>query len=223
MIPPPLAALRDLALDLRWTWSRRADALWARIDADLWRQTRNPWTLLEDVPAERLAALAEDGGFLAHLEGLAAERRAYLAAPGWFAATHGGDAIAGIAYFCLEFGLDGALPPYAGGLGILAGDYLKTASDLGVPAIGIGLLYQEGYFRQMIDASGWQQEAYPYNEPGMMPIEPVLDQAGTRLHILLDLPGRRLRLRVWRARVGRARLYLLDSNDALNTPVDRGI
>ncbi len=223
VVPPPLAALRDLALDLRWTWSHRADALWEQIDAEFWRRTHNPWTLLEDVPAKRLEALAADAGFLAHLEALRAEREKYLAAPGWFAETHGGEALAGVAYFCLEFGLGEALPLYAGGLGILAGDYLKTASDLGVPAIGIGLLYQEGYFRQMIDASGWQQEAYPYNAPGMMPIEPVLDQTGGRLHIMLALPGRELRLRVWRATVGRAALYLLDSNDALNTPVDRGI
>ncbi len=223
MLPPPLAALRDLALDLRWTWSHRADALWAQIDAELWERTHNPWTLLEDVPATRLAALATDPGFLAHLDALAAERTAYLQAPGWFAETHGAAALAGVAYFCMEFGLGEALPLYAGGLGILAGDYLKTASDLGVPAIGIGLLYQEGYFRQMIDAAGWQQEAYPYNEPAMMPVQPVLDQAGARLHIMLDLPGRSLRLRVWRAAVGRATLYLLDSNDPLNTPVDRGI
>ena len=219
----PIAALRDLALDLRWTWSHRADALWARIDAELWRRTHNPWVLMEDVPATRRAALAEDPEFIAALAEIAAEREAYLAAPGWFAATHGRAALAGIAYFCMEFGLGEAMPLYAGGLGVLAGDYLKTASDLGVPAIGIGLLYQEGYFRQLIDADGWQQEAYPYNEPAMMPVEPVLDASGVRLHILLDLPGRSLRLRVWRARVGRTTLYLLDSNDPLNIPVDRGI
>ncbi len=223
VLPPPLAALRDLALDLRWTWSHRTDALWKRIDAELWRRTHNPWTLLEDVPATRLAALAADPGFVASLAEIAAERETYLATPGWFQETHGRSALSGVAYFCMEFGLSEALPLYAGGLGVLAGDFLKTASDLGVPVIGIGLLYQEGYFRQMIDASGWQQEAYPFNEPAMMPVEPVLDASGTRLHILLDLPGRTLRLRVWRARVGRAALYLLDSNDPLNTPVDRGI
>ncbi|HVB69664.1 MAG TPA: alpha-glucan family phosphorylase [Acetobacteraceae bacterium] len=219
-LPPPLAALRDLALDLRWTWSHRADALWAQMDAEPWRRTHNPWTLLEDVPASRLAA---DPGLLAHLEDLAAERAAYLRTPGWFAETHGAAALAGVAYFCMEFGLGEALPLYAGGLGILAGDYLKTASDLGVPAIGVGLLYQEGYRRQMIDAAVWQQEAYPFNEPAMMPVQPVLDQAGARLHIVLDLPGRGLRLRIWRAAVGRGTLYLLETNDPLNTPVDRGI
>ena len=220
---PPLAALHELALDLRWTWSHSADALWERIDPALWQRAHNPWALLEDVPATRLAALANDPEFIASLTEIAAERAAYLAAPGWFAETHGPAALGGVAYFCMEFGLGDALPLYAGGLGVLAGDYLKTASDLGVPAIGIGLLYQEGYFRQMIDAAGWQQEAYPYNEPAMMPVEPVLDASGGRLHILLDLPGRRLRLRVWRAKVGRTALYLLDSNDPLNAPVDRGI
>lgn len=222
-LPAAVAALRDLALDLRWTWSHRADALWVKIDAPLWQNTNNPWILLEDVPATRFAALAADPDFVAHLEEIFTERRAYLRGQGWFGETYGKQALAGVAYFCMEFGLGEALPLYAGGLGVLAGDFLKTASDLGVPAIGIGLLYQEGYFRQMIDAAGWQQEAYPYNEPATMPVQPVLDASGARLHIDVELPGRTLRLRVWRAQVGRASLYLLDSNDALNSPVDRGI
>ena len=222
-LPPPLAALRDLALDLRWTWSRSADALWERLDAEVWRRTRNPWTLLEDVSAARLAELAADRDFVAHLAEVAAERQAYLDAPTWFAETHGGAAFGGIAFFCMEFGLGEALPLYAGGLGLLAGDFLKAASDLGVPAIGVGLLYQEGYFRQMIDAAGWQQEAYPYNEPATMPVRRVLDASGGLVHVGVELPGRTLRLRVWRAGVGRAALYLLDSNDPLNSPVDRGI
>ena len=222
-LPPALAALRDLALDLRWTWSRSADALWERLDAEVWRRTRNPWTLLEDVSAARLAELAADREFVAHLAEVAAERQAYLDAPTWFAETHGGAAFGGVAFFCMEFGLGEALPLYAGGLGLLAGDFLKAASDLGVPAIGVGLLYQEGYFRQMIDAAGWQQEAYPYNEPATMPVRRVLDASGGLVHVGVELPGRMLRLRVWRAGVGRAALYLLDSNDPLNSPVDRGI
>ena len=123
----------------------------------------------------------------------------------------------------MEFGLDEALPLYAGGLGILAGDYLKTASDLGVPAVGVGLLYQAGYFRQMLDAEGRQQAMYPYNDPSSLPIEPVQAGSGGWLHVSLPLPGRTILLRVWRARVGRAALYLLDSNDPLNSPADRGI
>jgi glycogen phosphorylase len=222
-LPPALGALRDLALDLRWTWSHEADALWARIDSDLWQRTRNPWTILEDVPAARLAELAADAGFVAHLDQLDAARRAYLADRGWFAAARGGVPLAGVAFFSMEFGLGEALPLYAGGLGVLAGDFLKAASDLGLPVIGIGLLYQEGYFRQMIDAKGHQLEAFPYNDPSSMPIEPLRAAGGNRLHIPVELPGRTLQLRVWRVRVGRTLLYLLDSNASVNGPVDRGI
>jgi starch phosphorylase len=222
-LPSRIAALRDLALDLRWTWSHQADALWQRIHPELWQSTRNPWTILADVPATRLAELATDDAFLEHLDQCAADRRSYLEGSGWFADNYPASALNRVAYFSMEFGLGDALPLYAGGLGVLAGDYLKTASDLGVPVVGIGLLFQQGYFRQMIDAVGWQQEAFPYNEPAMMPVEPVLAHDGSRLHIAIELPGRILRLRAWRASVGRVSLYLLDSNTALNSPVDRGI
>jgi starch phosphorylase len=222
-LPAPLSALRDLALDLRWTWSHEADALWARVDDGLWRRTRNPWIILEDVSAARLAELAADAGFVAHLDRLVAARRAYLADGGWFAAARGGVKLAGVAWLSMEFGLGEALPLYAGGLGVLAGDFLKAASDLGVPVIGIGLLYQEGYFRQMIDAAGRQFEAFPYNDPSSMPVEPARTADGGWLHIPVELPGRALRLRVWRVVVGRTLLYLLDSNDPVNGPVDRGI
>ena len=222
-LPPRLASLRELALDLRWTWSHQADALWERIDAELWRRTRNPWTIVADVAAARFQELAEDSQFLELFDRCEADRRAYLEGPNWFIASYGPSALGGVAYFSMEFGLGDALPLYAGGLGVLAGDLLKTASDLGVPVIGIGLLFQEGYFRQMIDAAGWQQEAFPYNEPATMPVEPVLAPDGSRLHISIDLPGRVFHLRVWRAAVGRVTLYLLDSNSSLNSPVDRGI
>jgi starch phosphorylase len=222
-LPPALTALHDLALDLRWTWSHEADALWQRIDAELWRRTHSPWTIVEDIPAARLAELAADRSFVEHLDRLAAARRGYLEGSGWFAQTGDAARLAGVAFFSMEFGFGDALPLYAGGLGVLAGDLLKAASDVGVPIIGVGLLYQEGYFRQMIDASGWQQEAYPYNDPSTMPIEPVIGGQGAMLHIPVELPGRTLLLRVWRAPVGRTVLYLLDSNDPLNSPVDRGI
>ena len=189
-LPEPLAALAGLALDLRWTWSYEADALWQRIDADTWAQTRNPWTILQDSSESQLRALAADPGFAAELQLLVEARNAYLGMPGWFATSYAGAALGGIAYFSMEFGLGAALPLYAGGLGVLAGDYLKTASDLGVPAIGIGLLFQEGYFRQVIDAGGWQQEAYPNNDPGSLPIRPALGADGAWLHVRLDLPGR---------------------------------
>ncbi|MGO9392590.1 alpha-glucan family phosphorylase [Rhodoblastus sp.] len=201
----------------------RGRRLWARVDEGSWRATRNPWTVIEDVSAARLDELAADASFVAHLDQLDAARRAYLTGRSWLAEARGGASLGGVAWFSMEFGLGEALPLYAGGLGVLAGDFLKAASDLGVPVIGIGLLYQEGYFRQMIDAEGRQFEAFPYNDPSIMPIEPVREAGGGWLRIPVELPGRTLQLRVWRVVVGRTRLYLLDSNDPVNGPADRGI
>ena len=222
-LPQSLAALGDLAVDLRWTWSHEADVLWQQIDADAWARTENPWAILQSVSSRRLRALAADATFAGELQRLAAARDAYLGASGWFTERYGAAAVAGVAYFSMEFGLGAALPLYAGGLGVLAGDYMKTASDLGVPVIGIGLLYQEGYFRQIIDAAGWQQEAYPNNDPGSLPIRPAPGTDGDWLRIELNLPGRVVALRVWQAQVGRVSLYLLDANDPLNSPADRAI
>jgi glycogen phosphorylase len=222
-LPAPLAALRDLALDLRWTWSHEADALWARIDNEFWQRWGNPWTILDNVSAARLDELAADPDFVSHLYQLVLARRAYLADHSWFADAAAGTPLKGIAYFSMEFGLGSALPLYAGGLGVLAGDFLKAASDQGIPVIGIGLLYQEGYFHQMIDAEGRQLEAFPYNDPSSMPVEPARTAEGAWLHIPVELPGRTLRLRAWRVIVGRTLLYLLDTNDPVNGPIDRGI
>ena len=218
-----LAGLADLALDLRWTWSHAGDALWRMINPDVWERTRNPWTLLQDVSRQRLDECARDPAFLDELRTLTELRKRYSSDPTWYAQHYASEELKCVAYFSLEFGLGDSLPLYAGGLGILAGDYLKTASDLGVPVVGVGLLYQVGYFRQMVDASGWQQERYPYNEPASLPIQPVEARAGGWLHIPLDFPGRTILLRVWRAQVGRVALYLLDSNDPMNNPVDRGV
>jgi glycogen phosphorylase len=151
------------------------------------------------------------------------ERREHLTESTWFSAN--GFRLRGerIAYFSMEFGLSEAVPLYAGGLGILAGDYLKTASDLGVPLVGVGILFQGGYFRQIVDATGRQHEAYPYNDPTTLPIRPVAAPQGDWLRVGVELPGRTLWLRVWLASVGRVSLYLLDSNDVLNSPVYRGI
>lgn len=222
-LPREISALGDLALDLRWTWSYEADGLWERLDEEAWNWTHNPWILLQDISEQRLGELAGDRSFTEELARLAAMRQNYLTRRTWFESTYGAGQLGGVAYFCMEFGLGKALPLYAGGLGVLAGDFLKTASDLGVPVTGIGLLYQEGYFRQMIDASGWQQEAYPYNDPSSMPIQPVLSHAGGWLRIPLALPGRTLSVRVWQASIGRVKLYLLDTNDPVNELADRGI
>ncbi len=222
-LPQEISDLRILALDLRWTWSHEGDVLWAYIDEELWRRTHNPWIVLQSTSAERFELLASDKKFQSELAAAAAARTRYLETPGWFRGTEGASRLGGVAYFSMEFGLGAALPLYAGGLGVLAGDFLKTASDLDVPIVGIGLLYQEGYFRQLVDTNGMQQEFYPYNEPAAMPIEPVMLPKGGWLRIGLELPGRVVQLRVWQVTVGRVKLYLLDSNNALNNPPDRGI
>lgn len=222
-IPPALAKLRQLALDLRWTWSHAGDALWEQVDPELWHRTRNPWNILQNASDERLQQLASDPAFCRNLDEFASAREEYLRKPGWFPTSYKPGTLGGVAYLSMEFGIGAALPLYAGGLGVLAGDYLKTASDLNVPVVGIGLLFQEGYFRQIIDANGRQQELYPYNEPAVTPIEPVILPHVGWLKISLALPGRTVYLRVWLATIGRTRLYLLDSNDPLNSPVDRGM
>lgn len=221
-LPDELSCLREIALDLRWTWSHEADALWERIAPKLWEQTRSPWTILQYVSLERLQALAKDPEFVGEVNALNERRRNHRERPTWFSRGYGGGKLGKVAYFSMEFGLGAALPLYAGGLGVLAGDFLKASSDLGVPVVGVGLLYQEGYFRQTVDADGVQHEAYPYNEPDTLPIEPAL-VGGAWLRVPISLPGRIMSLRVWQATVGRATLYLLDSNDLLNTPADRGV
>ena len=144
-LPPELSGLGTLAFDLRWTWNHGADEIWELVNAELWHRTQNPWIVMQNVSVPQINRLAADGSFRRLLEGALEARKAYLEAPSW--ASLAGPGIDRIAYFSMEFGLGSVLPIYAGGLGVLAGDYLKTASDLGVPAIGIGLLYQEGYFR----------------------------------------------------------------------------
>jgi len=222
-LPVGLTGLLDLALDLRWTWSHEADSLWRRIDENGWNRTRNPVAVFQSLSKSRLDALAADPAFVEELRRLSQTRASYVERPGWFATAHDPAALAGVAFFSMEFGLSEALPLYAGGLGILAGDFLKTASDLDIPIIGVGLLYQCGYFRQRIDAAGMQQELYPYNDPMSLPVRPVTDDQGGWLSIPLELPGRTLLLRVWQAVVGRTKLYLLDTNDPSNSAVDRGI
>jgi len=218
-----LNTVMELAMDLRWTWSHAGDALWNTIDPVVWQQTKNPSAVMQNLNPQRLQELNNNAQFKERLQKVTTERQEYLAQPGWYGENHSQSGLKGIAYFSMEFGLGEALPLYAGGLGILAGDYLKAASDLGVPVIGIGLLYQEGYFRQVLDASGWQQDIYPYNEPTSMPVRPVRSRTGAWLRVYSDFPGRRVSFRVWQAQVGRVTLYLLDSNDLLNSPRDQGI
>ena len=222
-LPERLQPLTALALDLRWTWNHALDALWLRMDPELWQRTHNPWVVLQNAPESRLDALARDTAFIDELEQAIRDRQRYQDDGGYCAASRPGERLPSVAYFSMEFGLAEAFPLYAGGLGVLAGDYLKTASDLGVPLVGIGLLYQEGYFRQTVDSGGRQHALYPYNDPTSLPIQPVIGEDGAWLEVELGLPGRTLYLRVWEAIVGRTKLYLLDSNDVRNGPADRGI
>jgi len=222
-LPVGLEVLLELALDLRWTWSHAGDALWQTIAPEIWERTQNPWMLLQNVSIERLEVLVQNKAFLTKLEELKQERSLYYSQEGWFQCEYPDCQLGTVAYFSMEYGLGEALPIYAGGLGILAGDLLKSASDLNLPLVGIGLLYQQGYFRQLLDAQGVQQAFYPYNEPASLPIRPAIDKQGNRLTIVLELPARDLFLRVWEVQVGRVSLYLLDSNDLMNSPVDQAI
>lgn len=222
-LPEPLAGLTALVLDLRWSWHHSTDVLWKMVDPGLWEETRNPWLILENLPDERLDSLAADAGFIAALQNQLDAREKHCQSETWFASRFGQAFQGYIAYFSMEFGLSESLPIYSGGLGVLAGDYMKTACDLGVPLIGIGLLYQQGYFRQALNAQGEQIEFYPYNDPTMLPVMPLRDDKGKWIKVTVELPGRLLHLRTWHAEVGRRSLFLLDSNDPLNSPGDRGI
>jgi glycogen phosphorylase len=222
-LPEELADLADLALDLRWMGSRLAGRIWERLDAETWERTKNPYILLLTTPQARLEEAARDEQLKGQLRDWVGRRKHSLESAGWFHSTHPDSSLKTVAYFSMEFGLSEALPIYSGGLGMLAGDHLKSASDLGVPLVGVGLLYQQGYFRQVLADDGRQLEAFPYNDPGSLPVSPVHDRDGSRVRVGLDLPGRTLLLRVWEARVGRVPLYLLDSNDPLNSPWDRAI
>jgi starch phosphorylase len=217
----PLGRLSAIALDCHWAWNHAGDAVWRRLDEELWQRTQNPWLLLQHVSSERLAQLARDPDFIRDLTSLEQARARYRATPPWRPAGH--STLPSVAYFSMEFGLHEALPLYAGGLGVLAGDYLKTASDLGSPIVGVGILWQQGYFRQVLDSRGMQTELYPFNEPASLPVQPVVDARGERLRMSLNVQGRTILLRAWQVTVGRTVLYLLDSNDASNTPADRGL
>lgn len=221
-LPPALESLVELALDLRWTWSHAGDSLWRSIDAESWELTRNPWFVLQNARQARLDELAGDPAFNDALRHLGEERYEHLSRHSWCGkCVPSFDKL--VAYFSMEFGLGEAVPLYAGGLGILAGDFLKAASDLGVPVVGVGILFQEGYFRQAIERDGQQHERYPYNDPATLPIQQVRAADGAWLRVPLDVDGRKLWIKVWLARVGRVNLYLLDTNDLLNSPADRGI
>jgi starch phosphorylase len=216
-------ALAELALDMRSSWNHATDQIWRQLDPVLWRITHNPWVVLQTVSRETLRRDLAEPAFRKIVDDLVQARRDAVAAPAWFQQAHPQSPLKCVAYFSMEFMLSEALPIYSGGLGNVAGDQLKAAGDLGVPVIGVGLLYQQGYFRQVIDRDGAQQAIFPYNDPGQLPITPLRNEDGEWLRLQLDLPGYPIWVRVWQVQVGRARLYLLDSNDAANFPPYRGI
>ena len=216
-------ALAELALDMRCSWNHAADDLWRQLDPALWDLTQNPWVVLQTVSRDQLTKKLAEPNFRKKVDGLANARRKEAECPAWFQQSHPESRLTCVAYFSMEFMLSEALPIYSGGLGNVAGDQLKTASDLGVPVVGVGLLYQQGYFRQVIDKDGAQQALYPYNDPGQLPVTPVRQANGEWLRLEIVLPGYSVWLRAWQVQVGRVRLYLLDSNDAANFPVHRGI
>ncbi|MFI5532615.1 alpha-glucan family phosphorylase [Kitasatospora sp. NPDC051853] len=230
VLPEQLQPLHELALNLRWSWHPETRELFRSVDPEVWAAVgEDPVRLLGEVPSERLAALAADRRFLRRLNDLSDELRDYLTGPRWYqsapAAGDGAGALpAAIAYFSPEYGIAAALPQYSGGLGILAGDHLKAASDLGVPVIGVGLFYRHGYFRQSLSREGWQQERYPLLDPDELAVSLLREPDGTPCRVELALPaGRSLTAQIWKAQVGRVPLLLLDSDIECNTAAEREV
>ncbi|MGH9452704.1 MAG: alpha-glucan family phosphorylase [Terriglobia bacterium] len=220
---PASDALAEMALDLRWSYNHSADGIWEQLAPELWDLTHNPWFVLQTVSREKLQSVTADPDFQKLVDGLLQEKRRAAKPAGWFQKAHPGSLLKTVAYFSMEFMLSDALPIYSGGLGNVAGDQLKAASNLGVPVTGVGLLYQQGYFRQEIDAQGQQHALYPFNDPGQLPVKPVREPSGEWLRLPVAFPGSKLWVRAWQAQIGRTKLYLLDTNDPANIPEHRGI
>ncbi|MGZ4600793.1 alpha-glucan family phosphorylase [Oryzihumus sp.] len=228
VLPERIAALGDLASNLRWSWHPTTRDLFSEIDPARWAKVRkDPVRLLSALSADELEALAADEAFVARVDAAAADLGRYVTEPRWYqdwAASVEGGAPRAIAYFSPEFGITEVLPQYSGGLGILAGDHLKSASDLGVPIVGVGLFYKTGYFKQSLNLDGWQQETYPVLDPDGLPLSLLREADGTPCVITIDLPGgRTLAAHVWKAQVGRVPLLLLDSDVQDNDDAARGI
>lgn len=226
VLPEALHPLSDLARNLRWSWHAETRDLFQSVDPERWAASDgDPVRLLGSVSPGRLAELTEDRRFLRRLAAASDDLRDYVTGERWYQTQTGTPELpAAIAYFSPEFGITAALPQYSGGLGILAGDHLKAASDLGVPLIGVGLLYRHGYFRQSLSRDGWQQEHYPVLDPNELPVVPLRESDGSPAQVSLALPGgRALRARVWLAQVGRVPLLMLDSDVEENDLGERGV
>lgn len=224
-LPARLEPLRTLAYNLHWDWNSTTTDLFRRLDPDLWESSRhNPVLMLGQIRQARLQEVAEDEGFIAHMDRAAEQLNNYLNNRAWYRRHRGKESPTECyAYFSAEFGLTSCLPIYSGGLGVLAGDHLKSASDLGLPLVGVGLLYQEGYFAQYLNADGWQQERYPINDFYNMPLHLERHPDGSEIRIAVDYPGRTVYARIWRVQVGTIPLYLLDTNIEPNNRYDQDI
>jgi starch phosphorylase len=223
-LPATLERLRTLAYNLWWTWNHDARELFEMLDPDLWeRLHQNPVSLLARIPQQRLDEFACDDAYLTSLEANYNAFERAMARKGWFGQAYPELSDALVAYFSMEFGLHECVPVYSGGLGVLAGDTLKTASDLGIPMVGVGIAYAQGYFRQVLNDDGWQGERYPLNDWSDLPVTPVLDGAGQRLLVSVPYPGRPVNVQAWRVQVGKVPLFMLDANLAENAPEDRRI
>ncbi|GAA3115616.1 alpha-glucan family phosphorylase [Streptosporangium carneum] len=223
VLPPELAPLGELVHNLRWSWHPETLDLFAEVDPAIWERVgHDPVALLGAVEASRLRELASDRRFLRRVADAADDLREYMTAPRWYQTI--ADAPRAVAYFSPEYGIAAALPQYSGGLGILAGDHLKAASDLGVPILAVGLLYHHGYFTQSLSPEGWQLEHYPSLDPGGLPLTLLKEEDGTPVRVAIGLPDRRtLHAQVWVAQVGRVPLLLLDSDVAENDPAARDV
>ncbi len=224
-LPPKLLQLSRIAENLWWSWHGDAQDLFRRLDGEIWEDCyHNPAAMLGLIGQERLEALADNDGFISHMNRVHEKLQRYTDHAGWWPKTYGqpsGGPI--VAYFCAEYGITETLPIYSGGLGVLAGDHMKSASELNVPLVGIGLLYQQGYFRQRLNADGWQLELFPRNDFANLPCQQIRNDDGSELTIDIDLADHSIKAYVWRVRVGRCDLYLLDTNVPSNSPEDRHI
>lgn len=223
-LPESIRALRKLATNFRWTWHHETRDLFRGIDKDLWDGSHhNPVAFLNSIDRDRMARLATDNVFLSKLRACEQDLDEYLSGESWYSQLPNKSQDERFAYFCAEFGVSEGLPIYSGGLGILAGDHLKAASDLGLPLVGVGLLYARGYFRQRLNPDGWQQEVYPQYDFYEMPLTLIKNGNNDPLRVEVEFPDRTVTCQIWRADVGRIPLYLLDSNVLENAPSDQGI
>ncbi len=223
-LPDELQCIRELALNLYWSWNHDAISLFRRLDPELWESSgHNPVSMLGQIRQERLVHASRDRAFLAHMDRVYGDFQKYLRESEWFQVAHpeAGDLL--FAYFSMEYGITECLRIYSGGLGVLAGDYLKSACELGLPLVGLGLLYQEGYFLQYLNPDGWQQEMYPKNDFYNLPLVMVRKDDGSPLRIEVKLPEGSCKIQVWRADIGDVRLFLLDTNLPENGPEGQAI